>query len=59
MDQSAIPAKAQLVLGATLVMTPWWAAAIQLTSLVAGAIAAVCGAIVGVNAVYRISRRPK
>lgn len=47
-------AKLQVVVGSVLTATPWWASAIETTSLIAGMIAAVCGAIVGLHGVYKI-----
>lgn len=49
-------AKLQAGLGAGLFATPWWAAMIHDISALAGMIAAICGAIIGVHAVYRIYR---
>lgn len=44
--------------GGTVLMTvPLWQIVLQDISLVASAVAAVCGAILGVHAVYRLWRR--
>jgi hypothetical protein len=43
----------QLAAASGLAATPWWASWIDLLHKGAGTIAAVCGAILGVVAVYR------
>lgn len=43
--------------GSALMAAPWWAAALQDVSLVTSTVAAVCGAVVGIHAVYRIWKR--
>jgi len=50
---------AQAMLGATLVTTPGWAMALQNISLIASTIAAICGAVVGLHAVWRICRKKR
>lgn len=47
----------QLALGAGLMATPAWVQWAQNVSIIAGAVAAVCGAIVGIHAVWRLWRR--
>lgn len=58
-DQSVLQAKAELALGGGLVTTPLWAILLRDISLIASTIAAVCGAIVGVHAVYRLKRHKR
>ena len=50
-------AQFELALGGTLMTTPIWAAVLHDVSLIASGIAAVCGAIIGVHAVWRLCRR--
>ena len=57
MDTSVAQAKAEAVVGGVLITTPLWATLIQDISMVASMIAAVCGAIIGVHAVWRLIRR--
>lgn len=47
-------AKAQMVLGSALVTTPIWISIFQNVSLVATTIAAVTGAIIGINGVCKL-----
>lgn len=49
--------KVQVAVGAALITTPFWVDILQYTSLIAGAIAAVAGAIIGLHGVYKIFRR--
>jgi hypothetical protein len=46
-----------VAVGSTLMTTPLWVQVVQSVSLVASMVAAVCGAVVGAHAVYRIIRR--
>jgi hypothetical protein len=46
-----------VAVGSTLMSTPLWVQVVQGVSLVASMVAAVCGAVVGAHAVYRIIRR--
>lgn len=57
MDQTIGQVKAEAVFGAGLVTTPFWALVFQDISLIASAIAAVCGAIIGLHAVWRLWKR--
>jgi hypothetical protein len=57
MDTSIAQAKVEATVGGILVATPLWAMLIQDISMIASAIAAVCGAIIGVHAVWRLVRR--
>lgn len=50
-------AKFEVVLGGGLVGTPWWATWMESISFGASMVAAVCGAIVGLHAVYRLIKR--
>jgi len=56
-----IPVRAEAALGAGLISTPVWMTALNDISSVAGFVATICGAIVGIHAVYRIwkNRRRK
>lgn len=58
-DATATQAKIEAGIGVGLMTTPAWVFIIQDISLVASCIAAVCGAIIGMHAVYRIMRRSK
>lgn len=46
----------QAALGAVLTVTPLWVVILQDISMIAGGIASICGAIVGIHAVYRLMR---
>jgi hypothetical protein len=59
MDTSIAQAKAEATVGGILVATPLWAMLIQDISMIASAIAAVCGAIIGVHALWRLVRRSR
>jgi hypothetical protein len=50
-------AAVQTITGVVLVTTPFWADFLTTVNIVAGAIAAVCGAILGVTGVWRLMRR--
>lgn len=50
-------AKFEVVLGSGLIATPWWATWVESVSVGASMVAAICGAIVGLHAVYRIVKR--
>lgn len=52
-------AKAEAALGGVLFITPLWVTVVQDVSMIAGMIAAVAGAIIGVHAVYRLWRRER
>jgi len=59
MDQTVAQMKAEAMLGAGLTTTPLWVWLLQSTSLVASTIVAVCGAIIAVNAVWRLWKRSR
>ena len=59
MDTSVSQAKVEAAVGGILVATPLWATLIQDISMIASAIAAVCGAIIGIHAVWRLVRRSR
>jgi uncharacterized membrane protein YuzA (DUF378 family) len=48
--------KLQLAIGGTLFTTPLWSFVLDVVAKGFGAIAAVCGAIIGIHGVYRIIR---
>lgn len=52
-------AKFEVALGGGLVATPWWATWMESISFGASMVAAVCGAIVGLHAVYRLVKRAR
>lgn len=52
-------AKLEALGGGALMTTPLWAIVIQDVSLIGSAIASVCGAIIGVHAVWRLYLRAK
>jgi uncharacterized membrane protein YfcA len=56
-DQSLTQIKIEAAIGAGLVITPVWVYLLQATALIASTIGAVCGAIIGINAVWRLMRR--
>ena len=56
-DPAAPTVKAEAIVGGALVTTPVWALALHEVSLVASTVAAVCGAVVGLHAVYRLWKR--
>lgn len=59
MDHHTKLAKAEALLGAGLMATPVWAIVVlQYVSLLASVVASVCGAILGVHAVWRLWKRP-
>lgn len=47
-------AKAEAAVSAVLMATPWWVSIIAEVNTIASAVAAICGAVVGIHAVYRI-----
>lgn len=47
-------AKLEAAMGAALVPTPLWVILVQDVSMIAGMVAAVCGAIIGVHGVWRL-----
>lgn len=49
--------KAEGGMAAGLLSVPLWASLVSDVSMLASCVAAICGAIVGVHAVYRIYRR--
>lgn len=57
MDLSTPTVKAEALVGGALVTTPVWALVLHEVSLIASTVAAVCGAIVGLHAVYRLWKR--
>ena len=59
MDTSVSQAKVEAAVGGILMATPLWAVLIQDISMIASAIAAVCGAIIGIHAVWRLVRRSR
>jgi predicted phage tail protein len=46
----------QTAAGAVLLATPFWAQLLSTVNMVAGAVASVCGAVVGLIGVWRIFR---
>jgi len=56
-DQTLAQIKTQAAVGAGLVTTPLWVYLLQSAALIASTIAAVCGAILGLHAVWRLWRR--
>lgn len=54
MDPNVVSAKTQLAVGAGLAAAPLWVTYAQNISIVAAMIAGVCGAILGVHAVFRL-----
>lgn len=59
MDTTAAQAKMEAGIGAALITTPFWVWLLQTTGLIASTIAAVCGAIVGIHAVWRLWKRSR
>lgn len=57
MDPSIAQTKIEASVGAALITTPLWALILQDISFIASTIAAVCGAIIGLHAVWRLLRR--
>jgi hypothetical protein len=51
------PPKVQVAVGGGLMTTPGWVILFQNISVIASAIAAVCGAILGISGVYRMWRQ--
>ncbi len=51
---SAVGAKSELIVGSVLMTTPLWVTLLREADLIASTIAAVCGAIIGIHAVYRL-----
>ena len=49
--------KLDAAVAAGLITVPLWVGVLHDVSIVASAVAAVCGAIVGLHAVWRIARR--
>jgi hypothetical protein len=47
----------QTAAGAVLLTAPFWAQLLYTVNIVAATIASICGAIVGLNGVWRIVRR--
>lgn len=47
----------EATVGGALFTTPAWVIFLNETSLIASTIAAICGAIVGIHAVYRLIKR--
>lgn len=58
-DPVQVQAKVEAVIGAGLFAAPLWVGWIGTVSMVASMIAACCGALVGIHAVWRIWRRRK
>lgn len=52
-------AKTEAALGGVLFVTPLWVTVVQDVSLIAGMVAAVTGAIIGVHAVWRLWGRER
>ena len=57
METTVTQAKIEAAVGGVLIATPLWARLIQDISMIASMVAAVCGAIIGVHAVWRLIRR--
>lgn len=53
-SDSVIPIKVDAVIGTTLVTMPVWNYYLQFVNEIASMVAALCGAIVGLHAVYRL-----
>ena len=49
--------KTQIAVGSALSATPFWLTAFQNVSIVAGAIATVCGAVIGLHGVWALIRK--
>lgn len=47
-------AKGEIVLGTGLISAPFWATVLHDVTLIGSAVAAICGAIIGVHGVYRL-----
>jgi hypothetical protein len=56
MDQIA-QAKVEAIAGLSLMTTPLWVIWLQDASLIASAVASICGAIIGIHAVWRLWKR--
>lgn len=56
-DPTPAQAKIETAVGTLLMLSPFWVSALQTVSLVASAIAAVCGAILAVHGVCRLVKR--
>jgi hypothetical protein len=55
---SGAQAKVEAGIGAVLMATPWWVGFLHdVVSPVASSVAAICGAIVGIHAVWRLIKR--
>jgi hypothetical protein len=52
-----ILASGQAAFGAGLISTPYWVSLLHEVSLLASAVTAICGAIIGVHAVVRLLKR--
>lgn len=46
----------EAAIGGGLMLTPWWAKWLHVVAGVAGDLAAICGFIIGVHAIYRLVR---
>lgn len=57
MDSTATTAKLEAGIGAGLMTTPLWINWLQEVSVVAAAVTSICGAILGVHAVWRLHKR--
>jgi hypothetical protein len=55
MDQTH--AKAEAMIGGALMTTPAWAVILNDVNIVASAVAAICGAVIGIHAVWRLWKR--
>lgn len=49
-----LSAKAEASIGGVLVAAPWWSHYLVEINVIAGTIATICGAVVGLHAVWRI-----
>jgi hypothetical protein len=56
---SVAAAYIQTAAGAVLLTAPFWAQLLYAVNIVAATIASICGAIVGINGVWRIFRRAR
>lgn len=55
----AMGAKAQAFTGLAITSTPFWVFALHEIGILASAVAAVCGAIIGIHGVVRLYRQSK
>lgn len=56
MDQNLIQARVDGITGGVLLTSPFWIPVLQSVNFIAGVIASVCGAVLGIHAVWRLIR---